>query len=192
MQAGPTACGVGVNGNYLYWADYQGGSIGRASLDGKDLDRHFIETADPVGIAIQGDYIYWGRVGSSAVDTAIGRAKLDGTDVDDKFISGASNPGVVTVTDRYVYWGNGGPALAGTTIGRANLDGSSATQNLFSAPGISALAVYGNQIYWANDISLVTGTIDLASLDGRQPSRTFIHDSQHIGAPYGFEIGPGT
>ena len=84
---------VVVDGTHIYWARTNSvldvRSIGRADLDGTDIDQDFIplrEDDDPCGIAVNGSHIYW----ADSVQ-GIGRADLDGTDVDQDFIPGSGN-----------------------------------------------------------------------------------------------------
>ena len=71
-------CGdVAVNGAHIYWANYDGDTIGRANLDGSGVDQNFISGADePCQVAVDASHVYWGNLGPST----IGRANLDGTE----------------------------------------------------------------------------------------------------------------
>jgi sugar lactone lactonase YvrE len=131
---------VAVDGAHVYWANNLTNSIGRANLDGSDVDNDFITGISgpvaPVAIVVDGAHIYWTATGSNR----IGRANLDGSGVDQSFISGASGPLEVAVDAVHLYWTNN----ATGTIGRANLDGTGIDQSFISgASGPSGIAVDG-------------------------------------------------
>ena len=109
---------------FVYWADLNSNSIGRASLDGKVVEPFFISLPPgnaPAGVAVNGQYIYWANTATAA----IGRADLDGSNVNQSLISNATAQFDffgVAADDTYLYWGNDNIA----TIGRANLAGAGA------------------------------------------------------------------
>lgn len=125
------AGGLAVGSGYLYWADPEQDTIGRAKLNGTGnatgVDNDFIEGADnPQYVAVDAGHVYW----TNAVDGedgtgSIGRATLNGedppTEVDQNYVTGASNPTGIAVDATYVYWGNAGSELPTRTIGRAKL-----------------------------------------------------------------------
>src|ERR687886_753336 len=81
---------------FVYWANSGTGTIGRANLDGTDVNQNFITGANaPAGVAVDGAHLYWTNF--TGTGGAIGRANLDGTGVDQSFITGASRPGGVAV-----------------------------------------------------------------------------------------------
>ena len=91
---------IAVDGDHIYWKSFvcAGGpcdhAIGRANLDGSDLDNDFIDLGfdhQAMGLAVDSGHIYWivaaaGCCGNTVV-RGIGRAKLDGTNVDQNFIA---------------------------------------------------------------------------------------------------------
>jgi sugar lactone lactonase YvrE len=105
---------------FVYWADFGSGRIGRANLDGTDVNPRFTSGVSfglgfPSGVAVDAAHIYWADGGANT----IARANLDGTGADPSFITGLT-PDWVAVDAAHVYWANGGAG----TIGRANLDGT--------------------------------------------------------------------
>ena len=70
---------------FIYWANNETGTIGRAELSGEAVDQGFIGGLDePLAVAVSGDYIYWTEPTSEGEHVGtIGRAHLDGS---------ASNP----------------------------------------------------------------------------------------------------
>jgi hypothetical protein len=111
------------------WADGVS-AIGRADLDGTDVDQSFITGAtEPWGVAVDSNYVYWVNTGTGA----IGRANLNGTDPDQSFIAGdpANVPEGIAVDDAHIYWADAeGPGNG--TIGRANLDGTGVNQSFIT------------------------------------------------------------
>jgi hypothetical protein len=194
---------VDVDGQHIYWVNggqYSGGdgegTIGRANLDGTNVDQSFITGVDsPDAIALDGTYIYWAnRRPPDAGNATLGRAKLDGTSVNQSFITGASNPCGIAVDNAHVYWTNqpirfvqiGGVEeveFGTNTIGRANLDGSNPNQSFITGqpgvpvpPSLCGLAVDSAHLYWTveEDLGLVVPSIGRANLDGSAVNESFI------------------
>src|SRR3954463_8249054 len=117
---------------FVYWADNQYSSIGRAANDGSDVEPRFLatNTFNPCGVAVDSAHIWWGN----ETGTTVGRARLTAAD-STLFIDGGAGPCGVAIDGTHVYWANGGPGFGfhGTTIGRANLDGTGVNQSLVSA-----------------------------------------------------------
>ena len=92
--AGFAPMGLAVDANYIYWANSDSTTIGRANLDGTGVNQNFITgTSYANGLAVDGNYVYW----TNMVTGTIGRANLDGTGVNQNFITtaggGGSGPG---------------------------------------------------------------------------------------------------
>jgi hypothetical protein len=112
--AGRRPCGVALDRKHIYWAEQQGGkvgrpdkggAIGRANRDGSGVNASFIPTPahQGCGVAIAGSHIYWTSTACEIVPgrdcwwspsspAAIGRANVDGTSVDDQFITDLAIP----------------------------------------------------------------------------------------------------
>jgi virginiamycin B lyase len=156
--------------DYLYWTNYQNGSVGRDGVGG--VNENFIPsvTGGAIGgasIALNGQYIYWASANGGTA-TTIARANLDGTDVDADFITGLQNPCGIAVNTTYIYWSNS----AGTTIGRANLDGSDVNNDFIDTGGqVCGIALTSSHIYWSN---YVTVEIGRANLNGSDVDLNFI------------------
>ena len=142
---------------HVYWSNYNTAAIGRANVDGTEVNQSFIGTNfNPEGMAVDGNHIYWSNLGSNT----IGRANVDGTGVNQSFISGASSPAGVAVDGTHIYWAN----YNAGSIGRANVDGTGVNQSFISTnSNPHGVAIDGNHIYWAN---FNTDTIGRANLDG--------------------------
>jgi hypothetical protein len=65
LVPGATGCGVAVDSDHIYWVNpsdtHQSGSIGRANLDGTNVDQTYVRFAvgNACGIAVDSRYIYW-------------------------------------------------------------------------------------------------------------------------------------
>jgi hypothetical protein len=65
LVPGATGCGVAVDSKHIYWVipsdTHQPGSIGRANLDGTNVDQSYVRfsVGNPCGIAVDSRYIYW-------------------------------------------------------------------------------------------------------------------------------------
>jgi hypothetical protein len=109
--------GVAVDAGQVYWTNTEADTIGRADLDGGDVDQSFISgLTAPWGIAVDGQHIYW----ANRISESISRANLDGTEVDQTFITGIPDPTEVAVDAQHLYWTDN----SADEIGRADLDGS--------------------------------------------------------------------
>ncbi len=154
----PRGIAVSARTGWVYWANNNTNTIGRARLDGSDADPNFIAGADgPSGLAVDDTYVYWANTGNGR----IARARLDGTDVDPDFILGGNSPTGVAVDAGHVYWANYGI----DTIGRAGIDGSGVNQSFIAAgPQPHGVAVDGTHVYWTDYTT--AQQIGRANLDG--------------------------
>jgi len=158
--------GIAVDATHIYWAAFDPvGAIGRANLDGSDVDQTLIpDITSPVGIAVDATHIFW----TNDYNGTIGRANLDGTGVNQAFITGASVPLGMAVDSKFIYWVN----QATGTIGRANLNGTGVNENFITGVGIpTSVVVNGSFIYWVN---LEFNLIGRANLDGTDVNQSFI------------------
>lgn len=167
---------------HIYWTD-DPSTIGRSTLDGSAVQRHFIVGAELVaGLVVDGRHVYW----TNAHASAIGRANLDGTGIEQRFITGLRGLSAIAVDRRHVYWsgvaGDGSPA-----IGRANLDGTDVDRGFITGLEASGLAVDGRHLFW---VDFGADFVGRADLDGGGVDPRFITgaslawgvavDGQHI------------
>jgi Bacterial Ig-like domain (group 3) len=110
--------GVAVDGTHVYWAiqcispPRPCGVIGRANLDGSDIQPRFITGAIyPGALAVGGGYIFWTKrdppLGVVPVQTAdtISRANLDGSGIQNNLITvGWVYLEGIAVDGTHVYW----------------------------------------------------------------------------------------
>jgi virginiamycin B lyase len=165
---------------YLYWTNTTGGPpkfggvIGRARLDGTDVNQKFITGASfPSVVLVFGRYLYWANTGPlpNGAGTigagTIGRARLNGTDVNQKFITGASQPVGLTAAHGSLYWTN-----HTGWIGHARLNGTHVNQKFIKTAqpnGPDDVVVGSGHIYWANNYN-----IGRANLNGTGVKQNFI------------------
>jgi hypothetical protein len=155
-------------GAFVYWANHNTYSIGRAGLDGSAADPKFAGLGEsiPCGVAVDGRYVY---DTASGFPGGIGRTPIGGGQ-SEQLIAGTTEPCGIAVYGHYLYWANG--ANYGS-IGRANLAGPLGVQENF-VPSEAAsgrqdlnepcgLAVGPTGIYWTDRGS---GAIGHANLDG--------------------------
>jgi uncharacterized protein YjbI with pentapeptide repeats len=154
---------------HIYWANASGNTIGRADLDGSDVDEDFISGASgPSNVLVHGQFIYWGNATActedGACDGSIGRAKLNGTDINEHFIP-ADTPYGLAISGQYIYWGSTGIGK----IGRADLNGTDVNPSFVT--GLNqpdGVVVNGQKLYWANNGSNTIGEADLDGTDVNQ------------------------
>jgi Domain of unknown function (DUF5050) len=134
-------------GGYIYWANEGGkdtdtrslvpSSIGRAHLDGTDVNQRFIvgaHTADAVTVA--GGYIYWANLRKYT----IGRAKLNGTGVNQRFMTNTTGLALAN-HGRYIYGSDF------DDIWRAKLNGTNINRHFIPVPGVTD----GLAIHWDSE-----------------------------------------
>lgn len=163
--------GFATDGQHIYWANYLNNSIGRADMDGTNVNSNFITgSSNPVGLAVTDQYIFW----SNNFNGSVGRADLDGSDVNQGFIV-AGAPWGVAANDDHVYWTD---QFSGS-IGRANVDGTGANSNWLSASGAWGIGLSSTHLYWTERSA---GRIGRANLDGTDADSSFISGLDYPGS----------
>jgi hypothetical protein len=124
-KIGTGADGLASDGTYLYFSRCDDNTIGRADLDGNQVEPRLISlgaTSCPQGLAVAGRHIYWTQLGFGT----IGRATLNGRDVNGRWLNIHSRQGPFqVVADRaHVYWTWGGVDGSPSYTGRADADRS--------------------------------------------------------------------
>lgn len=177
--------GLYVASDYVYWTNYNAGTIARSALDGSKRTDAFISGASgPADVFVDDGFIYWANSGSNS----IGRARRDGTGVDQSFITGTRSSATVWADADYVYWGNGSFSGA-SSIGRANIDGTGVSQNWLVHPGVRSPATVVTDerfLYWTN--SGGAATIGRARLDGTGVNGAFIQAGPAGSLPNGLDL----
>ena len=148
-------------------------AIGRANLDGSDVEQSFVRTQrSSTSVAVGADQIYWGWLGSPAehLSPSIGRATLDGSSVQPTFLTVPAGVYGVAVDGRHIFWRGG----AAGWIGRADLDGTNLDADFIAnAAGSAALEIDAGHIYWGSQTNNVFA-IGRANLDGSGVNPSFI------------------
>jgi hypothetical protein len=176
--------GLAIGGGYIYFGEY-GRLVGRARLNGSDVDPNLISIPQPAPIdpsnpterdasslAVSGAYVYW----TSGTDN-IGRANVNGGSVEPGFIElGVPTEGGVAADEGHVYW------ATEHAIGRARLDGGDVEPDFMSLEGVhlDGIAAADGHIYWT---SIVSHNIGRADLQGRHINRHFITALGFVGDP---------
>jgi virginiamycin B lyase len=125
QQGVAVADGLATDGTYLYFSSCDDNTIGRADLDGSQLEQPLISLAAkscPQGLAVAGSHIYWTQLGSGT----IGRANLDASDVDGRWLNIHSRQGPfqIVADHAHVYWTWGGVDGTPSYTGRADVNRS--------------------------------------------------------------------
>jgi virginiamycin B lyase len=169
---------IAVQGEYIYWCNMVGNTIGRAKVGGTEVNQSFITgCSEPVGIAVNATNIFW----TNASTGDIGKATLAGGSVSQTFITGGNKPAGIAVTSEHIYWVNRGSGY----IARATLAGASIEQawvNVGVAGYPKGLAVTSSDIYWTN---LLGGTIGRMTITGSSVDSAFITNA---GTPEGIAV----
>jgi streptogramin lyase len=159
LVAGITViCTAGADA-YVYWANRDNASIGRAKSNGKGIDQSYLGTGASIyGVAVDDDHLYW----TDRKKGRIGRADRDGSDFESAFISGLGTPRSLAVDSDYIYWVNSDTS----SIGRAALDGSGVNPTFIDPPkGTGDVAVDDQHVYWTNSKGLGRANLDGTGID---------------------------
>jgi hypothetical protein len=166
---------VVVQGPYIYWIwrtpetwkagdAIQTRGIGRAKLDGSEVNKNFIPLPDstaidggvPGGIASDGIHLYW-TISSDDPTSPLGfvsKATLDGTTVIRRLVSTGLGPVGISVSGGKLYWTNEpNPAdpTDGGTIGTATTEGGGLKQDFITnASRPYDVEVAGGYVYYSN------------------------------------------
>ncbi len=75
--------GVAVNGSSIYWSNMRQGTIGRADIDGSNINDEFLAPGGWInGLAVDASHLYW----SGYTSGYMGRADLDGSNANSQFV----------------------------------------------------------------------------------------------------------
>jgi streptogramin lyase len=152
---------------FVYWADSQNQTIGRAANDGSEVNDAFIHTGElPFAVAVDAGHVYWANQNGNS----IGRANIDGSEANNNFIAGIAKPAGVAVNATSIFW-----ATLGGQIGKANLAGTAVNPNLVT--GLAepcGVALDSGHVYWAEIASGTPAYISRAGLDGSSEQLTYV------------------
>jgi hypothetical protein len=163
-----------VNSSHVYWTSFIESHIGRANLDGTNVNQSLIGPTNPFAVETDAQHLYWSKFGGG-----IGRANLDGTNVDQGFIALSGSPTTgLAIDSAHIYWTSRDTGV----IGRASLDGSNVDPSFITgASDPYGIAVDSTHLYWVNNGD---ETIGRASIDGSHVVQSFISG----GAEYGISV----
>ena len=181
IATGARSNNVAVNSQHIYWSTEDTAAIGRASINGGQVQPNFIPgpLGFLTGLAVDGRHIYWSNDPSNG-PPVIGRANLDGTQVNPDLVTGdapSDSFDDVFVHGNRLYWTSQNRG----TIGTATINGKLVNQDFIS--GLStpnAVAVDAVHIYWSSDPQ--SSTIGSANLDGSNVQQNL------IGLPSEFQV----
>jgi hypothetical protein len=171
---------VAVDSEYVYWTNTgcsdefgplkETGTIGRAKLDGTEVEPEFITGAsNPQGIAVNSEYIYWANSGKAAGVRAIGRAPVAGVDVDQEFHEVHGNewyPFGVALSSTHVYFSAEDRGNDLGFVGRFPLAGEPQEDRGIGKGHIRGVAVDAAHIYWASKSEDAIGRANLKVTEG--------------------------
>jgi virginiamycin B lyase len=168
------AVDLAVDGTYIYWTEQATGNIGRAKLDGSEVNKAFITVSTPItsiqGVAVDNTFIYWTCSGK------LGRAKLNGTSVNESFISGPTVGGRLAINATHLFWATAAAGLKGR-VGRAKIGGTELIEAFIEtgeASGeLNGIAVDPTYIYWAGRFD----KIGRAKLNGSEINSSLVSTS---------------
>jgi sugar lactone lactonase YvrE len=173
------AVGVTVDGEYVYWADPTGGAIGRAKLDGSNVEEAFIAPGET----------------ECEEEVELNPEEEPGVKTKEK-VKAPSTPRYLATDSKYIYWTNAGvrdaegnPKDGGGTIGRAELDGSEASidpEFICGAANPQGIAVNASEIYWANAAKDPTRhALGRATIEGGEVNQKFFSPGE---IPFGVAL----
>ena len=136
---------IATDGTSVYWTDVGGGFVMRMLRDGTGVTPIASGQGSPTSLAVTGGYAYWTNTSGGQVMQA---ALPGGTPV--ALASGQTSPATIAVGSAGVFWTTGTCGAGGSAI-QELLVGASAPAQWLGACGLSALAVNGSTIYWADD-----------------------------------------
>ena len=152
-------CGAATADAYIYWANRDNASIGRAKSNGGSVDQSYIATGASIyGVAVDEDHLYW----TDRKKGRIGRVDRNGKHLDKKFITGLGTPRGLAVDSDYIYWADSKTS----SVGRAALDGSDVNPTFIDPPkGVGDVAVDDQHVYWTNSFGLGRSDLDGTAIE---------------------------
>ena len=156
-----SANGIAVGSSKVYWTSQTGassGAINSANLDGSDVTELKAIRSVPMGIAVDaaGSKLYW-----TSSSGKIKRANLNGSSPEN-FMQNLSNPTDIVVSNGFIYW-----TEDGKSIRRVNTSGQKIARDVAAnLDTVGGLAVGGGKVYWTEQTSASTGTVNGANLNG--------------------------
>ena len=156
------------------------GRIGRATLDGTNVNLNFIPQAGlPAAVAVNDRFIYWTN---QIIPQAIGARASTATEQRQPELHSVPSTNIegIAVDDKHIYWTQRGePATTPAAIGRANLGGKAVDPNFITGSGrdgpYNGVAVDSKYVYWSNGSEISGPRCDQPREPGRQWGRVGLH-----------------
>jgi hypothetical protein len=177
---------VAVDAGHIYWTNSGligelgrpapgGGTIGRADINGGEVEPDFIcgEDStqpgkrlinDPQGVAVNSEHIYWANAAAlEPVDRSIARAAIDGTEVKWDFQRplGNKEPYGVALSATHVYYDLNEEENNLGFIARTPLTGGAEESRFVGEAGLRGTAIEGEHLYWTSQSEGSIGRSDL-------------------------------
>jgi hypothetical protein len=169
---GYQAAGIAVDATNVYWADFNGGTIMQAPLDGSSPALVLATgQAQPLGVAVDGAYVYW----ANFIDAHVRKVPIGGGDVVD-IASGIAGASYVAVNADAVFWtgyGDGG-------IYSAPLDGGPPAAIVTGQTKANDIVLDSTRVYWTTEGS----TVMASAFDGTNVTTL----ASGITFPYGIAV----
>jgi len=101
--------GMALDSQFLYFVNRER-FIGRARLNGSDVDPDWIDTTedtaivDVIDVAVDNGHVYWSAYGATDGDGGIGRADINGSNVQPDHVPNLYRPSSVAVDSTHIFW----------------------------------------------------------------------------------------
>lgn len=166
--------GIAADDSHIFWSR-EVGVIGRATVDGTNIDTAFLTAAAGPLVVVDG-HLYWG----DATGDRIGRVALDGGNPQPGFITGVTDPISLATDGTHLYWASN----FSDSIGRVGVDGSDKRSAFITdttlAPdptaSVASVAVADGYLFWGRKAASDGGasSVGRAKLDGSDVRPEFI------------------
>jgi hypothetical protein len=189
---------IAVQSGRLYWPLFFTSLIGRANVDGTDVNEQFISAGlHPQGIAVDANRVYW----TLPEANAIGRARISGSGAHQTFITGAGAPRGIAVDAG----GGGSVEPTVTTDVATSVTGSGASLRSTINPGgaettykyeYGQTTAFGTLVPASGTLSAGSGTSPVSqpaqAISGLSPATTYYHrvcaNNQRTGPGVGNQV----
>lgn len=154
---------IAIHDEFIYFVSEKGAEdwIGRAKLDGTEVNAEFIKTKKNIqSMAVDATYIYFG-----STTNFISRVKIDGTGMNESWLATSGSTTGLAVNATHIYWSD----TATDDILRATVAGTGTATIIECINNSFGIALDSTYVYY-NDGS----DIGRAKLDGSEADNSFI------------------
>jgi cadherin-like protein len=128
--------GLAVDEQHIYWASRNGGTVGRADINGQNVQGAYVPAhgaGETNGVAVDATHVYWTTRGDGVHNAGIFRAPLADTSTPELIVPAPSDAWLqIAVDSEHLYFSR---YSAAGWIGRADLDGTNADFEFISTAG---------------------------------------------------------